>query len=253
MGQVRPLFARSDIHVHTRLSPCGQDEMTPGAIIRAAAEQGIEYLGISDHIHPFTDHSILDSVREECRAAPDSIRVFVGCEADIMAVGETVLDTALAAKADFVMVAANHFQDPSVSRPAAGGMRAVARHFLDMFTYAASLELADVIAHPFFVMPDTYDPLAPAAITEDELRPAVELAAKNHIAVEISRRALTPEQKPFLINFYRVCKQAGLMFAIGSDAHRLADVGRTYLVEQLIVELGLKDEDIWLPRGGALS
>jgi len=38
-----------DLHVHTCLSPCAQDEMLPSAIIEAAKNQGLDAIGICDH------------------------------------------------------------------------------------------------------------------------------------------------------------------------------------------------------------
>ncbi|MGE5587814.1 MAG: PHP domain-containing protein [Clostridia bacterium] len=39
----------ADLHVHTALSPCAEAEMTPPAIVRAAAQCGVRLLGICDH------------------------------------------------------------------------------------------------------------------------------------------------------------------------------------------------------------
>lgn len=39
----------ADLHVHTALSPCAADEMTPPAIVRAAREAGLELIAICDH------------------------------------------------------------------------------------------------------------------------------------------------------------------------------------------------------------
>ncbi|MDI7246292.1 MAG: PHP domain-containing protein [Bacillota bacterium] len=39
----------ADLHVHTALSPCAEAEMTPPAIVTAAAERGVRILGICDH------------------------------------------------------------------------------------------------------------------------------------------------------------------------------------------------------------
>lgn len=221
--------------------------MTPESIIRAAEAQGIEFLSITDHIHPFTDISIVDRMREEFSHVKTSISIRIGCEADVISVGETVVTQELIEKTDFITVSANHFQNHFISQPKSNAPGDVASHYLDMFSYAASLEYASVIAHPFFVVPNTYDPAAVASLTEKDLMPAIELAARNKIAVEISRRALTEGQTPFILSFYKLCKEAGLKFSIGSDAHRLQDVGKTYLVEPLVSELGLTDKDIWLP------
>ena len=40
---------RADLHVHTLLSPCGDLEMSPAAIVDKAARRGIDILGITDH------------------------------------------------------------------------------------------------------------------------------------------------------------------------------------------------------------
>ena len=39
----------ADLHVHTALSPCGSEEMTPPAIVAAALEAGIEMIAVCDH------------------------------------------------------------------------------------------------------------------------------------------------------------------------------------------------------------
>ncbi|MBI2844584.1 MAG: PHP domain-containing protein [Armatimonadetes bacterium] len=245
------LFGRCDVHVHTRLSPCGLEEMTPEAVLQAAADHGIEYLGISDHMHPFTDISILDRNRREFGSSFGTMDIYIGCEGEVLSVGRTSISEEVIEKCDYIILAANHFTESYISQPLGSGREEVARHFLDMLMYAVSLEFVDVIAHPLFVMPDTYDPLSPALLTTNDLKPVVDLAAKNRIAIEISRRALAPEQRPCMLGFYRLCRDAGLKFSIGSDAHRLNDVGRIYLVGPLITELGLTDDDIWLPPGKA--
>lgn len=40
---------RADLHIHTALSPCASEEMTPPAIVRAALEAGLDMIAIADH------------------------------------------------------------------------------------------------------------------------------------------------------------------------------------------------------------
>ena len=40
---------RADLHIHTALSPCGADEMSPAAVVAAALERGLEMIAICDH------------------------------------------------------------------------------------------------------------------------------------------------------------------------------------------------------------
>lgn len=39
----------ADLHIHTALSPCADDEMTPPRIVQAAVEQGLSMIAICDH------------------------------------------------------------------------------------------------------------------------------------------------------------------------------------------------------------
>ncbi|MBS3976331.1 MAG: PHP domain-containing protein [Syntrophomonadaceae bacterium] len=39
----------ADLHVHTALSPCAEDEMTPQEILRRAEDLGIQLLAVTDH------------------------------------------------------------------------------------------------------------------------------------------------------------------------------------------------------------
>ena len=39
----------ADLHIHTALSPCAADEMTPPAIVKAALEKGLAMIAICDH------------------------------------------------------------------------------------------------------------------------------------------------------------------------------------------------------------
>lgn len=40
---------KADLHIHTLLSPCGDLEMSPAAIVQRAADLSIDILGITDH------------------------------------------------------------------------------------------------------------------------------------------------------------------------------------------------------------
>ena len=42
-------LVRADLHIHTALSPCAADEMTPGAIVAAACEAGLGLIAVCDH------------------------------------------------------------------------------------------------------------------------------------------------------------------------------------------------------------
>ena len=40
---------KADLHIHTVLSPCGDLEMSPSAIVQRALARGLDMIAISDH------------------------------------------------------------------------------------------------------------------------------------------------------------------------------------------------------------
>ncbi|MGE5541595.1 MAG: PHP domain-containing protein [Bacillota bacterium] len=65
----------ADLHVHTGLSPCASDDMSPVRIVRRAAEAGVSILGI-------TDHNSAENVAAVVAAAAGSgVHVLPGMEA----------------------------------------------------------------------------------------------------------------------------------------------------------------------------
>ena len=242
-----------DLHIHTFHSPCGKKEMRPADILRIAAEKGITRVGITDHFYPFSDPGMFDDVRSAIaglRSSTNAVpEVFLGCEAEIMAPGRTIGSPELAERLDFVMVGATHFQNAGLTElPPTKDERTLAEYYLRMFEYAVSLPWADIVAHPFLVVPDACSPRILDHISDPDVLPLLESARENEVAMEISPRALFPWQAKFSLHFYELCKKVGLKFTLGSDAHSLERVGEVQILRPLIAELGLTMKDFWLPQ-----
>jgi len=47
----------ADLHIHSVLSPCGDLEMSPGAIVKKAVQEGLDIIAVTDHNH--TGHAKL--------------------------------------------------------------------------------------------------------------------------------------------------------------------------------------------------
>jgi PHP family Zn ribbon phosphoesterase len=67
---------RADLHIHTALSPCGSEEMTPAAIIAAAQGQGLDMIAICDH----NSAGNVGAVMEANRQAGSALTVLAGIE-----------------------------------------------------------------------------------------------------------------------------------------------------------------------------
>lgn len=241
-----------DLHIHTYHSPCGSEEMTPADIVRVAASRGMRRIAITDHLYTFTDHRIFDSIRAEvAKIESDGLpEVYYGCEVEVMAPGKVAGDASLTEQLDFIMAGTTHFQNVGITElPPVNDERIIGLYYLQMFEYAVSLPWINVIAHPFYVVPKVCSVRVLDYIPMDRLVRALETARANSIAMEISRRALG--QIDFSMSFYRLCKDMGLKFTVGSDAHSLSMVGNLEDVEPIISRLGLCEEDFWLPRSKA--
>ncbi len=243
------LLSQCDFHVHTHVSECARREMGLPAILDVCAQRGIKYLGITDHVNPSTGSDFLDATRRELEELDAPMNVYLGCEADIMTVGKHMVTDHVKSALDFIAVSANHFQLPWVSQPQDASPLAVAQHHLDMFAYACSLEFVDVIDHPMCEVSGKYDPMSLDLLSDDEVMMPLAQAKRNRIAMEISPRALSPEDKRFRLRFYALCKQAGLKFAFGSDAHSLQEAGQTWVLADLAKKIGISSGDVWLPDG----
>ncbi|HDZ84616.1 MAG TPA: PHP domain-containing protein, partial [Nitrospirae bacterium] len=65
---------KADLHIHTCLSPCADLNMSPLAVVNAAAEKGIDIIAV-------TDHNSAENVLAAQRAALDKdITVLAGME-----------------------------------------------------------------------------------------------------------------------------------------------------------------------------
>lgn len=63
----------ADLHIHTALSPCADDDMTPPAIVEAARVAGL-------HVIAVCDHNSTANTGAAQRAAPDGLTVIAGIE-----------------------------------------------------------------------------------------------------------------------------------------------------------------------------
>jgi predicted metal-dependent phosphoesterase TrpH len=67
---------RADLHIHSALSPCASEEMTPPAIVRAALEAGLDMIAVSDH----NSAGNVAAVQQAAVAAGGGLTVLPGME-----------------------------------------------------------------------------------------------------------------------------------------------------------------------------
>jgi len=187
------------MHLHTSKSD-GRDSLHN--MVEAAEAKGLDLIAITDHGpghgSGITEKQALETKKEAGLLQPNyHVKILAGIEAEILPTGEVLLDRS----EGLDIVLASFHGAPSVEVY----YRAVLRAVTD--------PKVDVLAHHAWVM----DHFVPIAKYDDVL---VELMAAHEVAIEINSKHALPSW-----DFLQKCKERGIRYTIGSDAHKAADVG----------------------------
>lgn len=245
----------TDYHLHLRpdeedASP--EQYFTAANVDRylaAAAEAGIEELGVSEHVYRFTQaldlwshplwianaHDDLDAYCEFVRTTP----LRLGVECDFIPGAEEQTAALLAVRDFDYVVGSVHFVgdgDAAVDHDgfdvweSGGDAERIWGRYFEMLAEAARSNLFDILAHPDLVKVWGRDRPLPEGDLRRFYEPAVEAIAESGIAVELSTAGL---RKPVAelypaTAFAELCVEAGAPFALSSDAHLPEQVGFEY-------------------------
>jgi putative hydrolase len=224
--------AKFDFHVHTHYSD-GTSE--PLAMVEAAEARGLEAVALTDHgpeLHVGIFREKLAAMLQDIELARGDagIPVLAGIEANVVdGDGRVDVDEEFARKLDLFVVSIHslgNLIDPAE----------VAREYLRRLTKAIEHRKVDVLGHPFFL----HQSLLPY-LSRDEIEGFVRLAANRGVAMELNVKYKAPDD-----DFLTLCLREGVKFSIGSDAHKLAEVGRIDWALAALKRVGAKREDLIL-------
>lgn len=209
-----------DMHIHTSKSD-GRDSLHN--IAEAAEAKGLDLIAITDHGpghgSGITGQQALETKKEAALLQPNyRVKILAGIEAEILPTGEVLLDS----REGLDIVLASFHGAPSEEVY----YRAVFRAVTD--------PKVDVLAHHAWIA----GYFAPIAQYDDEL---VELMAANEVAIELNSKHALPSW-----DFLQKCKDAGVKYTIGSDAHKVADVGSVAWARNTARHI-FKDQGLFLP------
>ncbi|UCH36115.1 MAG: PHP domain-containing protein [Armatimonadota bacterium] len=219
------LHMRHNMHIHTFRSGCGQPEMVISDIVDRAIECGLEVIGLADHVNLGSEREIsfLHEDRRDVERLQPRLKVLVGTEVTMLSTERPAITTEQAEGLDFVMIAANHYHlTDIVQQPPELSAEAIAEHGLAMLEGAIESGMADIIAHPLVLTkvgwftPDDIMKL----LTRERLAPVLRKAGERGTAMELNPR-LVDRHAEFYATFIPACKEHGVRFALGSDAHSL--------------------------------
>jgi histidinol-phosphatase (PHP family) len=243
----------TDYHLHLRPD---QEETPPeryftgenvDRYLAAAAEAGIEELGVSEHVyrfrqaldlwrHPLWEENAQDDLDAYCefvRATP----LRLGVECDFVPGAEERTAELLGTRDfDYVVGSVHFVGERAVDHPGwdvwegSDDPDEVWRRYFEALAECARSGLFDVLAHPDLVKVWGRDRPLPQGDLRRFYEPAVEAIAESGIAVEVSTAGL---RKPVgelypAFGFAQLCVEAGAPFALSSDAHLPEHVGFAY-------------------------
>ena len=243
----------TDYHVHLRpddLEATAERYFTAENVDRyleAAAERGIEELGVSEHVYRFADaldvwdHEFwrqyaVGDLGEYCdfvRSTP----LRVGLEMDFIPGREDRIASLLDGHDFDYIVGSVHFVgDRAVDDDAydiwesGGDPERIWRRYFETLAEAARSGLYDIVAHPDLVK--VWGSARPVPDSDPRFfyEPLVEAIADTGVAVEVSTagwRKPVDELYP-ADGFAEMCVDAGAAFALSSDAHLPDEVGYAY-------------------------
>jgi len=217
--------------------------------LAAARERGIEELGVSEHVyrftaaldlwsHPLWVENAVDDIDAYCEfVAASPLRL--GIECDYVPGAEERTAELLGARDFDYVVGSVHFVgegDAAVDHDGfdvwdgAADADEVWRRYFDAFGACARSGLFDILAHPDLVKVWGRGRPQPEMDLRAYYEPAVEAILAGGAAVELSTAGL---RKPVgelypAPEFARLCAEAGIPFALSSDAHLPEQVGFGY-------------------------
>ena len=244
----------TDYHVHLRPDDL---ETTPAAEFftdenaaryrNAAEEAGIEELGVSEHIHRFTDAlEIWDHPfwREQARDDLTAYCEFVsstdlrlGIEMDFVPSREDRIANLLGAHDfDYVVGSVHFVRHNAVDHRVfdiweeVGDPDRVWAGYFEALAEAARSGLFDILAHPDLVKVWGEERPTPTRDVRFFYEPVVEAIADSGIAVEVSTAGYRKPVREIYPApaFAEMCVDAGAVFALSSDAHEPENIGYEY-------------------------
>jgi len=247
-----------DYHIHTHYLGCGNATMQVEAIVRRAEELGLRSIAITDHLNTLDRLPDHQKIRDELVRIDTPIEVYFGCELNILDLNARLpYGNDVAREMGFELaVAGVHgtWLDPDARTP-----QAVLARQTDLLVKVASSSLVDVVVHPWWFPRREYEQSLASWFTSMDVVPRemtrdlVQAAADNGVAIEINATAcLLPDYYPESLrasyaDYVALLLDEGATLSMCSDAHDIAQLGTTRLVEDIFERLAVPDDRIYHP------
>ena len=263
-----PFIVDHDYHIHTFLSDCSSDpEQTPERILRYAKENGYRSVCITDHFWDEragtpSEWYAPQNFEHICQSLPlpedDEVRMMFGCEADLRADLTLGITEERMEKMDMFLISTTHLHMDgfTISDEDAESIERRAELWVERLDSVLSMNLPFRKIGISHLTTDLIGSSCGSAAEILRLIPDVtkrELftrAAKLGVGIELNYGTLpgTGEENEETFETYRIAKECGCKFYLGSDAHHpdLFDHVKP-VFENAVRLLGLKESDKFIP------
>ena len=249
----------ADLHLHTNLSSCAPRESVVESYLPHCASEGVELLGIANHLYSGKGVEHVLKIREEIAnlGSEWSQKILVGCEAEVYNGKPQTISKSEAAGLDYLLLAPSHIFNQighydGFDLSTSGKIRDLV---LENFKYACSWDLGvpTGICHPLYPICAPRQQEILNLMTDEQLVDCYTLAAKSDKSIEIHaclyRNTVDLDEEglsPSYIRMLTIAKECGCKFHFGSDAHNPdAFIGKHRLLERAAVRAGICKNNLW--------
>jgi len=232
---VLPELVKSNYHIHTNFSICAAKDMTVPYIISQSKKAGLEKIGLVDHDHDNCENLLvkINYLNDEVQEINPDIDVVVGAELSAYGIDKYGVDLETNEQINFRFYSTNHYHLEFWEHPKNKTARAYAEHTLHILHDLILSNRADCIAHPFvgFYLRDILNDFTEVtkAFTDNELGDVLNLGVDHNVSWELNTKAIYADPL-FAKRLWKIGKEVGVTFVIGTDAHQLFEIEEPKLV-----------------------
>lgn len=231
-------LAKWNLHIHTTFSGCAKREMTARDIVRTADAAGLEIIALTDHNYPDKRNAVAQQrydLMRELEGFEHNVKVLIGAELSAYGINKFADDIACDNSLDFRLYTTNHYHQKYWEHPEEKTPRAYAEHMLAIMEGVIASGRADCFAHPFMAgyiheFDDSHD--VTRSFKDNEIGDIMEKAHAKEIAWELNVPAIFKDPE-FFKRYFRIGKEVGVVFNLGTDGHALENVDPKRFTEEL--------------------
>lgn len=258
-----------DLHIHTKLSICSQNnEQSPARILQYAKEKGLNTICVTDHywdkavacntkVNWWYEAQNFEHISQSLPLPQDEkVKFLFGCETDLDSSNVVGVPRERWNDFDFMIISTTHFHHMTGLRWDNADKHMLANNWVERFDAVLDMDLpfhkvgiahltCSLIANERDTFLETLK-----LIDSNELRRLFQKASKVGIGIELNAGDMnfSGQEREIILRPYRIAKSCGCKFYCGSDAHEPKDFQMLENCQRAVDLLQLEEKDKWKLR-----